>query len=251
MLVTHLFTDADNTLWDTNAIFVEAQLRLLRSLERRTGLSAPHSHDRGLAFLRAIDQRLAGQHPDHLRYPPALLVGGLLHALRGTSPPRAAELALAEAAPTEFEAELEAYFEGIRALPELRQGVRETLSRAAELGIGVTVVSEERQDRCEARIETHNLSGFILEVISAPKTVQLFQRLRSERRVKRHIMIGDQPDRDIFPAKEAGFECYLLPSDFTPFWAERPDVDQLQVVSRYDELLPILEQDVMTNSGRA
>lgn len=29
----HLFTDADNTLWDTNAVFIEVQLGLLRAVE--------------------------------------------------------------------------------------------------------------------------------------------------------------------------------------------------------------------------
>jgi putative hydrolase of the HAD superfamily len=250
-MVTHLFTDADNTLWDTNAVFVDAQLGLLRSLERRTGLVAPESHDRGLAFLRGIDQRLAHQHPDHLRYPPAILVGGLLHALRGATPQRATDLALAEAAPTEFDTELEAYLAGIRELPELRSGVRETLSRAAELGIGVTVVSEERQDRCEARIEAHNLSEFVLEVVSATKTVQLFQRLRSGKHDKHQIMVGDQPDRDIVPAQEAGLECYLYPSEFTPFWADRPNAHPVLVINSYDELVPILEQDAMVGSAKA
>ena len=39
----HLFTDADNTLWDTNGVFVDAQRAMLRELETATGLCAPEA----------------------------------------------------------------------------------------------------------------------------------------------------------------------------------------------------------------
>ncbi|MDA9393086.1 hypothetical protein WN73_21450 [Bradyrhizobium sp. CCBAU 45394] len=62
----HLFTDADNTLWDTDTVFAAAQLEMLREVEKLTGRRAPDDEDRGLAFLRTIDQRIATEHPDHL-----------------------------------------------------------------------------------------------------------------------------------------------------------------------------------------
>jgi hypothetical protein len=46
---TYLFTDADNTLWDTDTVYAEAQLALLRDLELLTGHSAPDAEDQGLA----------------------------------------------------------------------------------------------------------------------------------------------------------------------------------------------------------
>jgi putative hydrolase of the HAD superfamily len=240
--VPDLFTDADNTLWDTNAVFVEAQLELLRALERGTGMVAPEGHDRGLAFLRAVDQRLARQHPDHLRYPPVLLVSGLLHALSGHSPIRAADLALAATHPSGYENDIENYLTALRALPALREGVRETLTSARRCGVPVTVVSEERAERCIARLEAHDIAVLINDVVSAPKTVQLFKELRAGRLRRRCIMVGDQPDRDISPAKRAGFECYLYPSDFTPFWSKQSKAKPLLVLDRFDDLIPILEQ---------
>lgn len=238
--MTHLFTDADNTLWDTNAVFVEAQLGLLRALETRTGLNSPSSEDQGLAYLRAIDQRLARQHPDHLRYPPVLLVSGLLNALRGAAPKRAADIALTTDTPADYEDEIEQYLAAIRALPALRDGVRDTLERARELGVHVMVVSEERRERCISRLEAHGLASLVNDVVSAPKTVQLFKGLRIGHPRSRCLMVGDQPDRDISPAKRAGFECYLYPSDFTPFWAKQSRAQPVQVLSRFDELIPIL-----------
>src|SRR5271169_1609629 len=92
----HIFTDADNTLWDTNGVFVEAQLAMLRELEMATGLSAPEAEDRGLEFLRHVDQNIAASHPERLRYPPVLLARGLLFALAGDSAGRAAGRATRE-----------------------------------------------------------------------------------------------------------------------------------------------------------
>ena len=53
---TRLFTDADNTLWDTNSVFAAAQVGLLRDIESEVRLTAPEASDEGLAFVRRIDQ---------------------------------------------------------------------------------------------------------------------------------------------------------------------------------------------------
>lgn len=238
--MTHLFTDADNTLWDTNAVFVEAQLALLRGLERRTGLNAPSSHDQGLEFLRTIDQRLARQHPDHLRYPPSLLVSGLLNALRGTSPRQAAEHALRDDVPTDYDTEIDKYLVAIGATPTLRLGVAETFRYTRDHRVQVTVVSEEKRERCVKRLESHGLLDFVDDVISAPKSVELFRGLKARQNSNRCLMVGDQIDRDISPAKRAGFECYLYPSDFTPFWSKRSKAQPQGVITRFDELIPVL-----------
>ena len=52
--VTVVFIDADNTLWDTDGVYADAQLALLNELEDRLGVQFPEL-DR-LAFVRSIDQ---------------------------------------------------------------------------------------------------------------------------------------------------------------------------------------------------
>ena len=52
--------DADNTLWDTNAVYANAQLALLSAVEEHVGVNA--AGDR-LTYLRNIDQALAQRHP--------------------------------------------------------------------------------------------------------------------------------------------------------------------------------------------
>ncbi|HTD32123.1 MAG TPA: hypothetical protein VK665_00580, partial [Candidatus Elarobacter sp.] len=56
-----LFSDADNRLWDTNAVYERAQLRLLNDVEASAGARAPVPEAGRLDYLRAIDQRIADQ----------------------------------------------------------------------------------------------------------------------------------------------------------------------------------------------
>jgi putative hydrolase of the HAD superfamily len=150
-------------------------------------------------------------------------------------------MALTAPTPTEYEDEICDYLAAIKALPSLRAGVTDTLKRARELAVEVTVVSEEKKERCVARLAAHGLSNLVKEVVSAPKTVQLFRELRASGAAGRCVMVGDQPDRDIAPAKRAGFECYLYPSEFTPFWSKQSRAQPARVINRFDDLVAVIE----------
>ncbi len=66
-----LFADADNMLWDTNAVFGAAQLSLARNvadLSPRPGLLDVED-EAALRLVRVLDQRLAVNHELGLRYP--------------------------------------------------------------------------------------------------------------------------------------------------------------------------------------
>ena len=76
-----VFLDADNTLWDTDGVFAQAQLKLLKGIENALGRSAP-GEDR-LDFVRQIDQAIAGRHHLGLRFPARLLVQAVAQALAG------------------------------------------------------------------------------------------------------------------------------------------------------------------------
>jgi putative hydrolase of the HAD superfamily len=78
---TVVFIDADNTLWDTNRVYADAQLALLADVEIATGFRAPEIDK--LDWLRAIDQLLAEKHHAGLRYPPRLLAKAVALALKG------------------------------------------------------------------------------------------------------------------------------------------------------------------------
>ena len=88
-----VFVDADNTLWDTNAVYAEAQLAMLTTVEQCVGRLLL-VQDR-LDWLRAIDQALAERHHAGLRYPPRLLAQATALALTGHKASTAARLAWA------------------------------------------------------------------------------------------------------------------------------------------------------------
>src|SRR5688572_22419936 len=84
-----ILADADNTLWDTNAVFRDAQLQLLVRIEAEVGSLCP-SEDR-LGFVRVYDQALAQRHHLHLRYPPQLLVRSIEAGMAGVPIEQAAK----------------------------------------------------------------------------------------------------------------------------------------------------------------
>jgi putative hydrolase of the HAD superfamily len=237
---TYLFTDADNTLWNTDAVFAAAQLEMLHEIERITGRNASTDEDRGLAFLRNLDQRIAAVHPNDLRYPPGLLAHGLALVLEGK------EVEEAVARVTEpsvglanvFEAAQARFLDSIRKLPPLREGVREGLLAISEANIAITVVTEERVERCRQFLAGHRLENMITDVVSVRKTTEAYLALRRNTATGRNFMVGDQIDRDILAAAAAGYSTFYFPGGFAPYWASELDTSKTKRIDRYDAIVP-------------
>jgi putative hydrolase of the HAD superfamily len=132
-----VFVDADNTLWDTDAVFAHAQIQLLSEVESAVGINST-ANDR-LAFIRALDQQLAEHHHHGLRYPPRLLARAAALALAGFSAGRAARSAWLGELKLPFGEEVAAaveqsYIASVPPPPALRPGVIEGLDRLLEDG---------------------------------------------------------------------------------------------------------------------
>ena len=218
-----VFVDADNTLWDTDGVFAQAQLAMLTAVERAIGRSLEKDSDR-LAFIRSVDQAIAASHHDGLRYPPKLLVEATARALMGRAPARAAREAerggqdklIADAAADVI---VGAFFEALRATPALREGVPEGLARLEAAGCSVLIVTEAKADKVEATAATLGLAGHFDRVIEGRKRPELYHRiLKLVGSPARAFMIGDQLDRDIAPAKSAGLGTIYFPGGFAPSW---------------------------------
>lgn len=236
---SHLFTDADNTLWDTDAVFATAQLEMLREIERITGQNAPEDGDRGLAFLRNIDQQIAASHPDHLRYPPRLLARSLALVLEGqdvgTVIARVIEPDVEKTG--RFEEVHARFLESVRRLPPLRAGVREGLHAISKAHVPITVVTEERVERCREFLAGHGLKDMINDIVSVRKTIAAFLALQQRSRTARCFMVGDQLDRDIEAAAAAGFSTFYFPGGFLPYWIWNFDRRGSKQITRYDEIV--------------
>lgn len=232
-----LVTDADNTLWDTNAVFAAAQLELLDLLEDRTGLRLNGGNR--LSFVRKVDQEIALGHPDRLRYPPLLLVAGLVRALRVADNdwgvhPRGLACRVDSVEIGDW------YSRRLRdSMPELRDGVPEALARLRKMGIATLVATEGSEQRCRAVLTNY---GLTLDVVSAPKTPELYQLIGDRFGTAKRLMVGDQLDRDIAFAKQARFETVWFPGGFAPSWLEGIHVGPDHTIDSFRDLPGIAEQ---------
>ena len=218
-----VYTDADNTLWDTNALFAEAQLGLLGDAEKLCGTCRPASGR--LEFVRAFDQAIAANHHQRLRYPPALLLRALCDGLKGASPEVAAQRALSKGAVSagnDAQA-LQSYADAISGVPPILEGVREGLLLARQHHVPVYVVSEGPLEIVRARLLAHNINRLTTGALSAEKTRELYARLKQRAEPHRAVMIGDQPDRDIRLAHGAGLLAVLVQGSFQPNWLDSLD----------------------------
>lgn len=225
-----ILVDADNTLWDTDSLFAEAQLQLLESVEDAIGKRAKRE-DR-LDFVREVDQAIAQSHHLGLKYPPRLLSIALAHSLLGLTPEQAAETAWVEVkgmhsvSGVAIDHITEEYSYSISRVPKLRPGVRKGLSALKDLGAKIIVLTEGPKRRVVANLKAHELLNEVARVIEATKTVDLFRRLlKLATEGQPVIMIGDQLSRDILPAATAGLRTIYIPAAFKPRWEDNLPCD--------------------------
>lgn len=230
-------TDADNTLWDTDAVFRKAQTVLLSRVEAdsdRTYLGSD-----ALGFVRRLDQSLAMRHPDHLRYPISMLLDALRRVLEGESEPIAVNCALeTTTAPPRAKRHLEEYYATLSERPPLRPGVQQALPILHSNVSHVIVVTEGSERQIRRNLSAWNLDQYIDQVVSEKKSVALFRHLRAEIRSNNAVMVGDQVDRDLLPASAAGYQCIWFPGGFSPSWSNQ-DVHWTSI-SSYEQAISLI-----------
>jgi putative hydrolase of the HAD superfamily len=228
-----VFTDADNTLWDTNAVFAVAQLRLLERMESVIRIKTPIS-DR-LSFVREVDQLLAGVHYANLKYPPRLLAASIALVLRGKRPGLAVQEVLSGvpssvAKAIDIEGAEEAFLADLQTIPELRPGVREGMAILGNANISVIVITEGNKVNCERLMIHYAIASHVWHILEGKKRPTLYRHALAWAGDPRFsFMIGDQLDRDIGPANEVGVTTVYFPGNFCPRWAPaegeiQPDV---------------------------
>ena len=220
-----LVTDADNTLWDTNRVFADAQLSILEELEKLAVRSPLHG-DR-LAYVRSFDQDIARAHGNGLRYPPHLLVEAI-----------ADSLGLRSLGKSSIDSIVDEYQTRLTNKPRLRPGVRKTLRELQRNGVEIVVASEGAKANVIRNLEAHKISQITVDLVVGVKTTGFFKTLyqRGGSQMPK-VCVGDQLDRDITPAKDAGFTTFYFPGGFRPSWEfdiEARDADF--VIRNYTEV---------------
>lgn len=226
--MTVVLVDADNTLWDTDAVFREAQLLLLARVEKGTGKTCA-AVDR-LAFVRSYDQALAQKHHLHLRYPAQLLVRSVEAGLTGTTAEVAAQRLISGHTQSgslldqvAVDAIVSDYVQALTCTPQLLGGVAEGVRAAKDAGLRLFVMTEGRIEKQKRLLELHSLLAAFEGVWEMTKERSQFDRVVSRFAGLRVVVVGDQPDRDIVPAKAAGCSTVLIPSRFKPSWQTEND----------------------------
>ncbi|RJP25076.1 MAG: HAD family hydrolase [Candidatus Abyssobacteria bacterium SURF_5] len=234
--------DADNTLWDTDLVYAKSQLILLSEIEKHLKVTAPS--DDKLSFLRRMDQNLARLHNYNLEYPARLLINALALALTGHSPlvsVREAVRTGTDVLGRDFINEMEMLF--IKKLkseiPPLRIGVRQGVKKLHQRGGLLVILTEGNRDKCKLLLNKYELSNYIHKILVARKEVRIYQEILAEFDVasQSNYMVGDQLDRDIAPAKEAGFYTIYFAGGFQPFWMPAVrDICPHFTISSFEEL---------------
>jgi putative hydrolase of the HAD superfamily len=236
-----LVTDADNTLWETDAVYAAAQLDLLRRVEENYGVSV-RTGDR-LQFVRELDQSLALRHPKGLRYPADLLVLAIV-AASGTGDLEQATIDALQRESSDLKAGLiaSAFIQQVSSVvPRLRPGVSMAVPALAECGVQIIVLTEGDLARCTLLLEQHALVRHVYASLSDNKTIESYASLR--RRLgcsDAPLMIGDQIDRDIEFSQLAGYTAVHFPGGFNPSWSRDRHVIPDYVITNFEQVMPIM-----------
>ncbi len=240
-----LLTDAGNVMWDLNSVYEKARLRMLTSLCEDTGMPIPSD---SAQLMRQLDQKIASTHRLEFKYPPTLLAqSALSNLIAQSSMPTNYGQAIGMAAVSNA---VVVYNETLDSPPPLKEGVKSTLAFAAGAGATIIVVSEDRRAKVMEWLTEYRLSEFISGVTTGRKTPELFRHIEtSHPTVTRIIMVGDQPDRDIVPARSIGAITVLLDSGFKPY-SQRPEDETLAdyQAATYTDLRRILLREAQLGS---
>ena len=125
--------------------------------------------------------------------------------------------------------------------------MREGLAAAYEAEIPVTIVTEEKADRCRKFVVGHQLEGLIADIVSVRKTSAAYRDLKRSAGMATCFMVGDQIDRDIVAASEAGFSTFYFPGGFEPFWNAGSDIGGARRIDRYDSMI----SEILIETGHA
>jgi putative hydrolase of the HAD superfamily len=225
-----VLVDADNTLWDTDAVYAAAQERLLERVGELMRIALPKRER--LALVRDVDQEIAAIHHARLRYPGSLLARGLSLRFQGVGSAEVARIVCrsrdkSEIAENDAEELGSEFHADLQKRATLRTGVLEGMTEIGALGLRPMVVTEGHKKRCEELLRFYQLEKFFQSLLEAPKQIALYARLfKLHGGYDRRFMIGDQLDRDISPAKQAGYVTIYFPSGFVPKWS--PDKEAMQ-----------------------
>ncbi len=258
-----LLFDADNTLWDTDSVFRQAQVAMLRVLARIQITEEPELQ---LSRLRAMDDELVAHFGTH-EYDFRVLATALAyHYTLGYSAAESAHMVLSspsglnpELAPIVEEAS-RAFADGLQQIPPLYADTMPVLSSirlsvSAHDRIVTIMLSEGDINRLERTLAAYQVRerGLFDEIILCRKSVAVIRQAEQAGRsllptvspdvANIGMLIGDSLQRDIKFGNQAKLITVYKPSSYrgdeTP---GDPSEQPSYSIERLAQLLPILAE---------
>lgn len=245
--------DADNTLWDTHGVYLEAYRRMVQALQE-AGYSFVDDFDSVYLSIRAAD-RIIARTLRNYEYDSTLLALALIHHAGGSEPEDAARRALsAPRAGREWRAASFAAgrFYGYHdsTPPALFERASETLAALKHLGNVLILHSEGQPERVRQTLAAHGLTDFFHDLVLEYKSPASFARARAIGREfyrwiadippRDCVVVGDSPQRDILFGNLIGARTVMKPGGF---WGGQIPEDPLQqpeyLVSSLGEILSL------------
>ncbi len=248
-----LVFDADNTLWDTNAVFRRAQLDLVRVFVKAGYISDEESQ---LEILRALDRELSSQ-LGRFEYDFGLLSAAMAHHCFGASTIEEAVGRALQRRGENLDSDLSAlieegyhtFEEGLRRIPPLYPDTASVLSsirasHSTDIHIAILLFSEGNAARLERILQAHEIRDRSVfdEIIISDKSEESFQAAkliglqqlpeRPSDTEKHFVMIGDSLQRDIKFGNQAGFVTVYKPTIFLGEETPREQDEQPDFVIR-------------------
>jgi putative hydrolase of the HAD superfamily len=257
---TLLIFDADNTIWDTNSVYLEAQLAMLRPFQINGYIK---DHTKEIISLRSIDQSLAKK-ISNFEYNPLFLAKALtFYYVSKVALDESVNMALQDTnsvvnASDITIASYKNYISYISKIPALLKGVKDffiQLNSQNKVNIATILYSEGEISRINSVFQSHSfesLSPFDEIVVNSKNSENFIKAkqiglkyLPTDGEIQT-IVIGDSLKRDIIPANYAGFVTIYIPAAYQgveqytlPF--EKPDfqIDSFHDLSQTLRLLGI------------
>lgn len=265
-----LAIDGDNTLWDTNSVFEDAQRWLITSLHR-----ARPSDSTTLSFelLRQVDDLLI-LHKGRQEYDFQLLVLALISLRKGTTVAEAASTAMKEIqeSPNSVDAKLaakisRAFYLRLQTIPPLLPSVGRSLEELSRLKtcnrgrLALILFSEGNEVRIRAILESHFSGKTMFDVFHIverkTKHALLDAQVRGSRVLESEsgfsktktqlIVVGDSIASDIVPGNSIGAITIYIPGGYKGAEASTDEREHPRIVLKAFRELPELIEGFMAN----
>jgi len=251
-----LIIDGDNTLWDTNAVFKNAQLNMLNCLRKEIPKIDPETE---FFRLRDFDDILIKHYNKH-EYDFSVLALSLYLYYKGSEKHEAIQKAFET-----FEKKLHVegmdftmkcgnkFKEDLRKVPPLFKGAEETLEILKKHACVIILSSEGDKNRVRKIIQYYSMERYFDHILNGRKSVEQFKEAKKigikiwrenhpeDREIPKTIVIGDLLDRDILFGnqidavtvyKPSGYKGHEIPKNEN----EKPNYE----INEIDEIIGIL-----------